>query len=39
MQAIYYLPNDCQLLPENKALLSGSHDEYSFWFSLTNFEK
>ncbi|XP_011504420.1 PREDICTED: protein arginine N-methyltransferase 7 [Ceratosolen solmsi marchali] len=39
MQAIYYLPNDCYLSPEKETLLIGSHDEYSFWFSLNNEQK
>lgn len=34
MQAIYYLPNDLHISPENEVFLAGLHDEYSFWFSL-----
>jgi protein arginine N-methyltransferase 7 len=36
MQGVYYLPDGVFVQKEEKLVLVGLHDEYSFWFHLIN---
>lgn len=36
MQGVYYLPDVVSVQKEEKLVLVGHHDEYSFWFHLFN---